>query len=96
MPHESDTVNKPLLPTEPGPRRCLKCNEEFPSKGAGNRICKKCTQVNASLKISEAQIACERGAKRLNGLPIEEQSTYSRHFVRGRKKAEKQLEETEY
>ncbi|MFY7699882.1 MAG: hypothetical protein ACOVQH_06385, partial [Burkholderiaceae bacterium] len=50
------------------------------SSGEDNRICKKCSQVNASLKLSEAQIARERGAKRLNGIPIEEQDTYEMNF----------------
>jgi hypothetical protein len=30
--------------------------------------------------LSEAQIARERGAKRLNGIPIEEQDTYEMKF----------------
>ena len=69
-----------LLPHEPGDRKCLKCNETFRSKSAANRICKKCSQINASLKLSEAQIARERGAKRLNGNLIEEQDTYEMNF----------------
>jgi tRNA(Ile2) C34 agmatinyltransferase TiaS len=80
MSPESDNVNKPLLPTEPGQRRCLKCNEEFPSTGAGNRICKKCSRVNASLNVSEVQLARERGAKRLNGNLIDEQDSYEVNF----------------
>jgi hypothetical protein len=80
LPHESDILNKPLLPTEAGPRRCLKCNEEFPSTGAGNRICKKCARINASIKVSEEQLARERGAKRLNGNLIEEQDSYEVNF----------------
>ena len=65
-----------LLPHEPGDRKCLKCNEIFRSKSAANRICKKCSKVNASLKVSEAQLARERGEKRLNGNLIEEPDTY--------------------
>jgi hypothetical protein len=45
-------------------------------KSAANRICKKCSQINASLKVSEAQLARQRGSKRLNGNLIEEQDTY--------------------
>ena len=59
------------LPHEPGDRKCLKCNEMFRSKSAANRICKKCSQVNASLKLSEAQIARERGAKQMAAQHIE-------------------------
>ena len=69
-----------LLPNEPGDRKCLKCNEMFRSKSAANRICKKCSQINASLKVSEAQLARERGAKRFNGNLIEEQDTYEMNF----------------
>jgi hypothetical protein len=68
------------LPHEPGDRKCLKCNETFRSKSAANRICKKCSQINASLKVSEAQLARERGAKRLNGNLIKEQDTYEMNF----------------
>ncbi|MFN7333785.1 MAG: hypothetical protein ACK5TC_01880, partial [bacterium] len=64
------------LPHEPGNRTCLKCNGIFRSRSAANRICKKCSQVNASLKVSEAQLARERGEKRLNGNLIEEPNTY--------------------
>lgn len=69
-----------LLPHESGDRKCLKCNETFRSKSAANRICKKCSQINSSLKLSEAQIALERGAKRLNGVPIDETGTYEMNF----------------
>ncbi len=31
-------------------------------------------------EMSEAQIARERGAKRINGIPIEEQDTYEMKF----------------
>ena len=68
------------LPHEPGNRTCLKCNGIFRSKSAANRICKKCAQVNANLKLSEAQIACERGEKRLNGYRIDERDTYEMDF----------------
>ena len=81
MPHESDTVNKPLQPTEAGYRRCLKCNESFHSKGAGNRICKDCRRINAALgPISEAQLAAQRGAKRMNGIPLEDPNSYESSF----------------
>jgi hypothetical protein len=53
----------------------------FRSKSAANRICKKCSQINASLKVSEAQLARERGAKRMNGNLIEEQDTYEMNFL---------------
>jgi hypothetical protein len=52
----------------------------FHSKNAGNRICKKCARVNAAIRISEEQLACERGAKRLNGLSISECGTYEMDF----------------
>ncbi len=70
-----------LLPHEPGDRKCLKCNETFRSKSAANRICKKCSQVNASLKLSvKHKSLANAGAKRLNGIPIEEQDTYEMKF----------------
>jgi hypothetical protein len=56
-----------LRPDQSGKRRCLKCNALFPSTGAGNRICRTCSKSNAKLRVSEAQLAHERGAKRLNG-----------------------------
>jgi len=74
------TMSTRLLAHEPGDRKCLKCNEVFRSKSAANRICKKCSQVNASLKLSAAQIARERGAKRLNGYLIEEQDFDEMNF----------------
>ncbi|MBN8605119.1 MAG: hypothetical protein J0M26_29250 [Planctomycetes bacterium] len=52
----------------------------FRSNGAANRICQKCSHANASLKVSEAQLARQRGAKRLNGILIEEQDTYEMNF----------------
>lgn len=67
-------------PHESGKRQCLKCSEMFHSKNAGNRICKKCARVNAAIRISEEQLACERGAKRLNGLSISECGTYEMDF----------------
>ncbi len=73
-------MSKRLFPHQAGDRKCLKCNEMFPSKSAANRICKKCSQVNASLRVSEAQLALERGAKRLNGILIEQQDTYEMNF----------------
>jgi hypothetical protein len=53
----------------------------FRSKNAANRICKKCTQVNASLRVSEEQLARQRGVKRLNGELIEEHDTYEMNFL---------------
>jgi hypothetical protein len=73
-------MSKRPLPHEPGDRACLKCNETFRSKSAANRICKKCSRINASLNVSEAQLARERGVKRLNGLLIEEQEIYEMRF----------------
>ncbi len=60
-------MTKSLRPDEPGRRYCLRCNALFKSSGAGNRICRGCAKVNAKLRISEAQLAYERGDKRLNG-----------------------------
>lgn len=48
-------------------RTCLKCNKLFDSKGPGNRICKRCSEINASLYLTEQQIQKQRGAKRHNG-----------------------------
>jgi hypothetical protein len=69
-----------LLPHECGQRQCLKCTKMFESKSAANRICKKCTQVNAALRVNESQLARERGAKYLNGNLIEERDTYEMNF----------------
>jgi hypothetical protein len=67
-------------PNEPGQRQCLKCSQMFQSRGAGNRICKKCSAVNAALHVSEAEIARERGAKRMNGLPLDPPNSYESSF----------------
>ncbi len=69
-----------LLPNEPGDRMCLKCNRLFPSRSAANRICRKCSQVNASIRISNAFIARERGEKRLNGNLLETHDAYVMTF----------------
>jgi hypothetical protein len=69
-----------LLPHEPGDRKCLKCSVTFPSKNAANRICKKCSQINASMRVSEEQLARERGAKRHNGNLIDEPDSYEMSF----------------
>jgi len=53
----------------------------FRSKSAGNRICKKCSQINAAMKVSEAQLARERGAKRLNGCLLEKPDSYEMNFA---------------
>ncbi len=74
-------MNEPLRPYQAGYRICLKCNKTFLSKGAGNRICKGCRKINASLgPISESQIAMQRGAKRLNGIPIDIPNSYESSF----------------
>lgn len=51
-------------------RTCLKCNRGFDSSGPGNRICRKCSQANAKIPLSEAQLQKQRGVMRRNGLPI--------------------------
>ncbi len=65
-----------LLPHEPGKRKCLKCSTMFQSTGAANRICKKCARVNATIHVTEAQLARERGAKRWNGFSIDVPNSY--------------------
>jgi hypothetical protein len=70
-------MNSNAIPPNLAMRVCLKCNKEFLSESAGNRICKKCRRINAGLgPISEAQMAAQRGAKRLNGIPLEEPTSY--------------------
>ncbi|HAC91239.1 MAG TPA: hypothetical protein DCF63_11515 [Planctomycetaceae bacterium] len=69
-----------LKPQEPGKRLCLRCGSSFHSKSAGNRICRKCTQINATIRISEAQLALERGAKRLNGHRLDLPNSYETEF----------------
>ncbi len=51
-------------------RTCLKCGKLFDSTGPGNRICKRCAQINARIRISEEALQKQRGAKRHNGDPI--------------------------
>jgi tRNA(Ile2) C34 agmatinyltransferase TiaS len=48
-------------------RTCLKCGRRFESTGPGNRICKRCTRINARIVITEEQLQKERGVKRRNG-----------------------------
>jgi tRNA(Ile2) C34 agmatinyltransferase TiaS len=48
-------------------RDCLKCGKSFESAGPGNRICKRCAQINARIPITEAQLQKQRGVKRRNG-----------------------------
>lgn len=49
-------------------RTCLKCNRLFDSTGPGNRICKRCSQINARLpRFTEEQLQMQRGVKRHNG-----------------------------
>lgn len=53
-------------------RTCLKCNQLFDSAGPGNRICRRCQQINDRLpRYTEARMQKQRGAKRRNGEPIE-------------------------
>ena len=35
-------------------RRCLRCGKDFTSRGAGNRICKKCTASNADEHVPKS------------------------------------------
>jgi hypothetical protein len=53
-------------------RTCLKCRKLFDSAGPGNRICKRCGQINARIPITEEQLQKERGVKRRNGEVINE------------------------
>ena len=49
-------------------RTCLKCNKLFDSTGPGNRICKRCRQINDRLPpYTEQMIQKQRGAKWHNG-----------------------------
>jgi len=48
-------------------RTCLKCRKLFDSAGPGNRICKRCAQINARVRITEEQLRRQRGVKRHNG-----------------------------
>jgi hypothetical protein len=58
--------------TEQKKRTCLKCNQLFDSTGPGNRICRRCQQINARLpRLSEEQLQKQRGVKRHNGEIIE-------------------------
>jgi hypothetical protein len=49
------------------PRTCLKCSQLFPSRGPGHRFCPPCSQKNAQLRLREAELQRQRGAKRHNG-----------------------------
>jgi len=48
-------------------RTCLRCGKSFDSTGPGNRICKRCAQINARIPITEEQLQKQRGVKRRNG-----------------------------
>lgn len=49
-------------------RTCLKCGKFFDSAGPGNRICRRCQQINDRLpRFSEAQLQQQRGRKWHNG-----------------------------
>ena len=51
-------------------RTCLRCGKEFWSQSAANRICRRCTRINAHLPYSERQLQKQRGEKRHNGEPM--------------------------
>ena len=55
------------LPTQAGPRTCLKCGNPFDSTGPGHRICQRCGQINARLRVTEEELRTQRGRKRHNG-----------------------------
>lgn len=60
------------MTTQRKQRTCLKCNRLFDSTGPGNRICRRCQQVNAKLpRFTEEQMQKQRGVKRHNGEIIE-------------------------
>lgn len=42
------------LPTRP--RRCLRCDQLFPSTGPANRICPPCTALNSRVSIRNLDI----------------------------------------
>ncbi len=48
-------------------RACLRCGKSFDSAGPGNRICKRCAQINARVRITKEQLRRQRGVKRHNG-----------------------------
>jgi len=53
-------------------RTCLKCDQLFDSTGPGNRICRRCQQINDRLpRLTEEQMQKQRGVKRHNGEIIE-------------------------
>ena len=57
-------------------RTCLKCGQAFLSNGPQNRICPKCTRINAKLgTISEGALQLQRGQKYHNGWPIVDPSS---------------------
>ena len=51
-------------------RTCLKCGKQFDSAHAGNRICKRCAQINARIRITEEELQKQRGRKWHNGILI--------------------------
>jgi len=53
-------------------RTCLKCGNLFDSAHAGNRICKRCAQINSRIPITEEELQKQRGVKRRNGDVINE------------------------
>lgn len=44
--HKTSKDAPPLVSEVLTPRVCLRCLEEFPSRGPGNRICDVCTETN--------------------------------------------------
>ena len=48
-------------------RTCLKCGRWFDSASPANRICRKCSQINNKIPMSESQLQKQRGAMRHNG-----------------------------
>ena len=64
-------MDEEVNPSPEAERTCLKCGKKFRSTGPGNRICKKCTRINAGFgSIPEALLAKQRGSKRHNGFII--------------------------
>ncbi len=61
--------------SDPKKRTCLKCGKLFDSTGPGNRICKRCAQINGRIRITEEAMQNQRGIRRPNGDPITRDST---------------------
>ena len=54
------------------PRTCLKCGQSFASTGAGNRICRPCSRLNAKAGrwMTPQLMSSQRGMQHWNGEPI--------------------------